>query len=177
MKDILQIHLGARPVPEVGGDGGQDLRKHHFGQALEVPVQEVYAHLALDGPIVSIRIDNAVAKKIPRARLDEVALGEITLLLEDVLEVFGAVDQNARRQGRHGQGQCFVAIENFTLDKPIKQLLSGLQEQDAIAHERQGVGRFPGSRDQGLHLMHVMLSWCHGARSGSSLTSRVCRAD
>jgi hypothetical protein len=86
-----------------------------------------------------------VSKQVPEHAFDEAALAdEAALVLEDELEVARIVDDDARRQSGYGDLEGLVAELALALDEPGKQLLARLQEQDAIAQQRQRVWGFPG---------------------------------
>jgi hypothetical protein len=121
------------------------LGKGHFGQDPKVRgVQESRAGLSLQLPEVTICVDDAVSKQIPRPLLHKLALGEQALILEDKVEILRAVDEHPWRQGWHTESDRLIAKLALALVEPVEQIPAGLQKLDAIADQGEGIRGFPG---------------------------------
>lgn len=83
-----------------------------------------------------------LTEQVPRPLLHKLALGKQALILEDKVQVPGAVDEHARWQSRHAQGDGLVAELALALVEPVEQLPAGLQKLDAVSDEGKGVWWF-----------------------------------
>lgn len=142
MKNILQIHhlvwLGRLELLDALR---QILRESHIGQDPQVGrVEKAQAGFALEFPKVTVRIDDAIPEKVPGAGFDKVAFGEETFVLEDVVEVFGIVDEHARGEGWDCEGEGLVAELALAFVEPAEEVPARLEELYAVAHEGEGVG-------------------------------------
>jgi len=84
-----------------------------------------------------------LTEQVPEHALDKAPLAEDALIPEDKVEIPGVVDHDTGRQAGHDNLERLVAELALAVDKPRKQLPSGLEEQDAIADERERVRRLP----------------------------------
>lgn len=82
----------------------------------------------LSFPQLAVGINDSVSKQVPGALLDEIALGEYALILEDVLENARIVDYDARVKGGHCDLESLETEVSLTLDEPCKELFAVLQE-------------------------------------------------
>ncbi|KAK4665782.1 hypothetical protein QC763_0066020 [Podospora pseudopauciseta] len=98
------------------------------------------AGFALEFPKGTVRIDDAIAEKVPGAGFDKVAFGEETFVLEDVVEVFGIVDEHAWGEGWDCEGEGLVAELALAFVEPAEEVPAGLEELNTVAHEGEGVG-------------------------------------
>lgn len=81
-------------------------------------------------------------KQIPEGLLHKVPLGKDALILEDKVQVLGVVDNDAWRQRGHVELKGLAAKEAFAPDEPGQELVTVLEEVQAIADEGQRVWWF-----------------------------------
>ncbi len=141
MENVLQINNpspGPRvqvtdALPQILGQGNLSENAQIGG------IKEAESGFSLGLPELSVRVDDAVSKQIPRPPLHKHSLGEDALILEDEFQVLGVVNESSWGQGRDCQGHGLVAELALALIEPGEQLPSILEEPDAIANKRQGV--------------------------------------
>lgn len=77
-------------------------------------------------------------EKIPGSELEEISLDEDVVVLQHMLDVLWAVDDDGRRQRRHRDLKRAKANLSLALAEPVEQLVPWLQEPESITSEGQG---------------------------------------
>lgn len=147
MNHSLQVHSLLHPslFLEIPRSQSQILGQAHTRESPQRRRgEESQASLALKPPQLPVDIDDAVPKQIPGALLEEVALLKDALVPEDEVQVARVADDDARREGRDRDAEGLIAKEPLAAGEPRKEALTGLQEEDSVPYDGEGVGRFPG---------------------------------
>lgn len=66
-------------------------------------------------------------------------------MFEDVLQVFGVTNDDARGERGHRDLKCLVAMKLFTLHEPGEELLSLLEEHKTVPYTGPRIRRAPKS--------------------------------
>ena len=81
-------------------------------------------------------------EQIPRSKAEEVSFDKKHIILQDMLNIGGIIDDNARGKRWNRDLIGIKADDSLTLDEPIKESMSRLKELDAISSQGKGT-RWP----------------------------------
>lgn len=89
---------------------------------------------------VIVCIDDVIFEKVLGVGFDKVVFGEEIFVFEDVVEVFGIVDEYVRGEGWDCEGEGFVVELVLVFVELVEEVLVRLEELYVVVYEGEGVG-------------------------------------
>ena len=78
-------------------------------------------------------------EQVPRPAPEEFSLGDMLLVFENEFEVYRILDHHTRWKSRDGDLVCLESEKSLAVHEPVEQDMSGLQELDRVAQDRQSM--------------------------------------
>jgi hypothetical protein len=80
-------------------------------------------------------------EQVPRPAPEEFPLGDVLLIFENELKVYRILDHYTRWESRDRDLVCLESEQFLAMHEPVEQNMSGLQELDRVAQDRQRMRR------------------------------------
>ena len=82
-------------------------------------------------------------EQVPCPAPEEFSLGDVLLVFENEFEVYRILDHHTRWESRDRDLVCLESEQFLAMHEPVEQDMSGLQELDRVAQDRQRMRRSP----------------------------------